>query len=210
MTDVRELLPLHALGLLEAAETQVVERAVASDLALAAELAAYHDAAHQIVAPLPPSPEVKARLLASIGEGRFERFSSRMAALFDVGVDRAREILGLMERPSSWDPAMPGIGVVHFDGGPAYVAADCGFIRLAPGTAFPQHTHLGEEVTIVLSGQLRDHTGRVLDPGDELVQSETSTHQITAVGDAECIFAARAMNGIAIAGAPVRPNRPSH
>ncbi len=207
MTDVRELLPLYALGLLEPAENHVVERAIASDAALAVELASYEDAAHQIVAPIAPPANVKARLLASVGGGPFDRFASRMSSLCDVSVDRAREILGLMERPASWTPEMPGIDIIHFPSGPAYAAADCGLIRLALGTTFPPHTHLGEEVSVILAGQLDDHTGRRWQVGDEFVKAENSEHLITAVGDEDCIFAARAMNGIAIAGAPVRPSR---
>src|SRR5438552_12193516 len=65
-------------------------------------------------------PAVKTRLMASVGEGRFERFSARMSKLYDVSVERARELLGLADRPASWEAAMPGIGLVHFDGGPAY------------------------------------------------------------------------------------------
>lgn len=206
-SDLRELLPLYALGVLDADEAQTVERALERDPALAAELVAYQDSAGELVAPVEPSPDVKARLMASIGGGRFERFANAMAKLFDVTVDRAREYLGLIERPASWEGPVPGIGLVHFDGGPAYAAADCGFIRLQPGVTFPVHKHRGEEVSLILTGKLRDHTGRILDAGDELVQDEGSEHHITAVGDEECIFAARAMNGIEIAGTPVRPNR---
>lgn len=208
--NVRELLPLYALGILEPDEAKVVEHAIASDATLASELAAYQETASSLVTPIAPPPEVKARLLASVGGGRFEKFADRMSTLFDVTVERAREFLGLIERPASWEAAMPGIGLVHFDGGAAYAAADCGFVRLAPGATFPLHTHRGEEVSLIIAGQLRDHEGRVLSTGDELVQAEGSNHHITAVGDVECIFAARAMNGIEIAGAPVRPSRTKH
>jgi hypothetical protein len=205
--DVRDLLPLYALGLLEASEAVIVERALATDPALVAELATYQDAALAVVAPVAPPPMVKARLLASVGGGPFEKFTSRMTTLFDVTVERAREILGLMERPASWIAEMPGIEIVHFDGGPACAAADCGLIRLAPGSTFPQHSHLGEEVSVILSGQLQDDTGKLFNPGDDMVQAEGSEHHLTVVGDEPCIFAARAMNGIAIAGAPARPSR---
>ena len=208
--DVRELLPVYALGipgLLSSDEVKTVEHALAADPALAAELLAYQDSADRLVVPVAPSPDVKARLLASAGGGRFEQFAARMSTLFDVTVERAREFLGLIERPASWEAGMPGISLVHFDGGPAFAAADCGFIRVAPGVTFPHHTHRGEEVSLIISGQLRDHTGRILSTGDELVQAEGSTHDVTAIGDVECIFAARAMSGIEIAGAPVRPSR---
>jgi len=205
--DVRELLPLYALGVLDAAESAVVERAVAADPALAAELATYQRTAEGMVAPVAPSASVHARLMASIGGGALERFSSRMASLFDVTVDRARELLGLIERPASWEISGPGLELVHFEGGPAAAAADCGFVRLAPNAAFPLHTHAGEEVSLILAGTLKDRrTGRTYGPGDEIVSSEHSEHDVAAL-DEEVIYAARATNGILVAGAPARPPR---
>lgn len=201
MTDLRELLPLYALGALDADEAALIERAVAADPALAAELASYRDAAHQLVELAPavaPPPEVKARLLASIGAGPLERFAARLAAIYDFTVDRAREVLGLVERTAAWDSPFPGIPIrgVHFQGGPACAAADCGLLRLPAGCTFPWHTHRGEEVSIILVGTLRDHSGKLLRPGDELVQAEGSQHDISAEGDEDVIFAARAYNGI--------------
>jgi anti-sigma factor ChrR (cupin superfamily) len=204
--DVKELLPVYALGALEPDEAAVVERAIAGDPALAAELDALQRAAEQLVSSVAPPASVKARLMASIGAGRFDRFAQRMASLYDVTVDKARELLGLIERPASWNIGAPGVGLVHFDGGPAYAAADCGFVRLAPGATFPHHKHLGEEASLVLAGSLRDAaSGRLLGPGDELVQAEGSEHHLVCEGTEDCIFAARAMNGIEVAGAPVSP-----
>ncbi len=212
--DIRELLPLYALGILAPEEIAVVDAAVAKDPELAAELASYSDATSALITPVAPAAEVKARLMAAVGDSRFESSSARMAKLFDVSVDRARELLGLAERSASWEPQpVPGIHLVHFDGGPAYAAADCGFVRLADGAMFPPHTHLGEEVSLILSGQLEaiaaDGSKQILSAGDELVQPEGSGHHLVAI-NGECIFAARAMNGIAIGGAPMRPSKPDH
>jgi mannose-6-phosphate isomerase-like protein (cupin superfamily) len=209
--DIRELLPLYALGILDDTEATQVETAIARDPSLAIELAAYQDTASGMVdltRPAAPDPEVKVRLMASIGEGRFEKFSARLAKLYDVTVDRARELLGLMDRKASWEHAMPGLGLVHFDGGPAYAAADCGFIRLAPGTSFPHHTHMGEEVSLILAGEIQDkQTGVIYRAGDEVVKPLDSEHDVVSIGHEDAIYAARAMNGIAIAGAPARPSR---
>lgn len=206
--DVRELLPLYALGILEPDEATTVERAIAADPALAAELDTLQQATGQLITPVAPAASVKARLMASVGGGRFETLSQRMASLFDVTVDKARELLGLIERPASWEASAPGIGLVHFDGGPACAGADCGFVRLAPGATFPLHKHLGEEASLILAGTLRDATsGRVLAPGDELLQAEGTEHVLVNEGTEDCIFAARAMNGIEVAGAPARPTR---
>jgi putative transcriptional regulator len=197
--NIQELLPLYALGVLDDDEAKQVERAVAADPALAAELDAFRETATQLVTLVPtavPGNDVKTRLMASVGAGRFERFAARVSSLFDVTIDRARELLGLAERGASWETPVPGIGLVHFDGGPACATADCGFIRIAPGCTFPWHTHRGEEVSVILSGTLRDHSGRVLRPGDELVQAQGSQHDISAEGSEEVIFVARAFNGI--------------
>jgi len=206
-SDIRELLPLYALGILEADEAQVVERAIAQDAALAAELAAYQQTAEGMVTPALAPASVHERLMASLGGGRLEAFSSRMAQLFDVTVDRARELLGLIERPASWEPGGPGLDLVHFDGGPAFAMADCGFIRLAPNAAFPLHTHAGEEVSVMLEGTLVDRrSGRTHVAGDEIAEAQDVEHDVVA-GPEGAMYAARAMNGILVGGAPARPKR---
>lgn len=193
MTDVRELLPLYALGELAADEAAAVERALESDPDLAGELDRYLE-----LIAVTPSADLEARLLASTGGGRFERFSERVAKLFDVTVDRARELLGLVEHAASWDQPVPGVSLIHFDGGPACAAADCGFVRIAPGCKFPWHTHRGEEVSVILSGAMRDHDGEVLRAGDELVHEQGTKHDLATEGDEPVIYVARAMNGIEV------------
>ncbi|CAN5900190.1 hypothetical protein BH11MYX3_BH11MYX3_11160 [soil metagenome] len=204
---IRDLLPLYALGVLDATEAQVVERAVAADPVLAGELEALQRTAQSMVTPIEPSPDVHDRLLAALGGGRFEGFSGRLAKLFDITADRARELLGLIERPASWEPAGPGLTLVHFAGGPAYAAADCGFVRLAPHAAFPVHSHAGEEVSLILAGTLTDRrTGRMYGVGDEVHASQDTEHDVVAGVD-EVLYAARATDGIVIAGAPARPQK---
>ena len=204
--DVRELLPLYALGILDADEAGAVERAVASDAALAAELASYQQAIVSAIQPVAPPPEVKQRLMASVGGGRFEAFAARMARMYDVTVERGRELLGLIERAASWIPqVVPGLDFVDFEGGPATAGADCGFVRLAPGSVFPPHTHLGEEMTTVLSGRIHDPVNDVtLGPGDDYVRTEGSTHYLMVVGNEPCIYATRAIQGISL-GPPGGP-----
>lgn len=207
--DIRELLPLYALGVLESDELQTVERAVARDPQLAAELFAYQDTTHYLATSVDPPAAVKSRLLASIGGGRFERFAQRLGALYDVTVERAREILGLIERPASWEMQVPGIGLVHFDGGPACAGADCGFVRLAPGAIFPYHKHLGDEATVILEGSLHDATnGKTIEAGEAYDLLAGTEHALVNKGSVDCIFAARAMHGIEIGGAPMRPGKP--
>ena len=202
--DLQELLPLYALGILDADEVATVDRAVAADPALAAELAAFQCVAESMIVPVVPPAHVEARLMASLGAGRFARFAARTASLFDVGVARAHEILGLAERPGSWEPRLPGISLIHFAGGPSVASADCGFIQLAPGTTFPPHTHPDEEISLVIAGRLRQGE-RILGPGDELIQAATGeTHIVAAEGGEPCIYLVLARAGIEIYGTRMR------
>src|SRR5690606_7224576 len=102
--DVRNLLPLYALGEVTGDEAAAVERALEADPSLAAVLDRYLE-----LVAVTPSADVKARLIASAGGGRFEPFANRIAALFDVTIDRARELLALVERPASWEHPIPGV-----------------------------------------------------------------------------------------------------
>ncbi len=203
IVDVRELLPLYALGILDAEEAGVVERAAAADPVLAGELAAFQAAADQLIVPIAPDPEVKTRLLASVGGGRFDAFSGKLAKVFDVSVDRARELLGLIERKASWESPIPGLdlSLIHFDGGPAVATADCGFIRIGAKAFFPWHKHRGEELNIVLAGHIRCRsTDRLFGPGDEVTFEPGTEHDLTVEGDEDGLVASRAFDGIEIAG----------
>ena len=198
MKDIRELLPLYAVNALTADEAADVERAVSSDRALATELDSYLG----LIPPVAPSADVKARLLASVGGGRFERFVDRMTSLFDVSVDRARELLALVERTASWEHPIPGVSLIHFKGGPACANADCGFVRIAAGCKFPWHTHRGEEVNLILVGTASDAEGKVFRAGDEIVEQQGSAHDLTA-GEEDVLYVARATNGIEVSGLPL-------
>jgi hypothetical protein len=190
---IEELLPLYALGLLEGDEAASVAKAVEADPALARELAGYDDA---LITPIAPPADLENRLMASAGGGRFERFAARISELFDLSVERTRELLGLTERDSSWGEEAPRVFLIHFDAGPAAATADCGIIRITPGGVFPPHMHRGEETAIILSGAIRDHDGKVYRAGDELVYAAGSSHFLTVDGDEDVVFVARAFDGI--------------
>jgi quercetin dioxygenase-like cupin family protein len=200
--EIQELLPLHALDLLEGDEAAAVERAIASDAGLAKELAQLRDAAHSIVdEPIAPPADIERHSMASVGLGRYERFVARFVELFDLAIDPVRELLGRMER--AWPaPEAPGVSLIHFEAGPACATADCGIVRVEAGGAFPWHTHLGEEHSLILSGRLRDNEGREFGPGDEYVAANGTSHDLIALGDEPVIFVARAFNGIQVGRRP--------
>jgi quercetin dioxygenase-like cupin family protein len=199
--ELHELLPLHALDLLEGDEAVAVERAVAADPQLAKELAALRDASHAIAEPVAPPADIERRLMASVGAGRFEKLAARFAEIVDLAIDPVRELLGRLER--AWPaPEAPGVSLIHFDGGPKCATADCGIVRVEVGGTFPWHMHLGDEHALVLSGRLRDHEGREFGPGDEYVAQQGTSHGLETIGDEPVIFVARAFNGIQVGRRP--------
>jgi anti-sigma factor ChrR (cupin superfamily) len=195
--DVRDLFPLYAVGAVDADERRAVEAAIAADPALAAELAAYEDAAGLLASAAPavrPGAHVKARLMTAVGAGRFEPQVSVFAKLFDVAVERAREMLGWIDNPRKWVPSgLPGVMAVHFAAGPACAGADTGYLELQPGAVFAFHEHVGEETTLVLAGTIIDgEDGRAYRPGDVVVKAPGTRHDFRAGPDEVAISAVRA------------------
>jgi len=201
MTAIRDLLAAYALGALEPEEVELVERAVAADPALAAEVDALVEASVQLAIALPgpaPAPAQRDRLLAAVvaeaepAPTRFARFVGRITELFDVTVERARELLGLVDDPGAWQPGpAPGTWLIHFRAGPAYAGADTGFVKLDPGARFPRHHHLGEEIAVVLDGVAHDSAVGSLQPGDEPTCGADSYHEFRAIGDRPLVVVVR-------------------
>jgi hypothetical protein len=194
--DVRDLLPLYALGAVDEAERRAVDAAIALDPSLAAELASYQDAASLVGSMAPavaPPKYLKARLMTTIGGGRFEPRVSRFAQIFDVAIDKAREMLGWIDTPARWVPSgLPGINAVHFAAGPACKGADTGYLELQPGAVFAYHEHLGEEITLVLAGEAVTTDGKHHVAGDEILMQAGTSHDFRAVGDTPLVVAVRA------------------
>lgn len=141
--------------------------------------------------PVQPSPALRERILASAQKGRFAQFAERFAKMFDVAVDRAKELLDLVDQPSAWeDGPCEGSGLIHFDAGPATVGADTGFVRVKPGVLFPWHTHGGLETNLVLQGSCIDSDGTVYKRGDVFVNQPGTAHEFRAAeGDLDYVFA---------------------
>jgi hypothetical protein len=155
------------------------------------------DALVDLLAPVPPAPTVRARLMDSIaavpaGPGVFEKFAARFAQIFDVTIERARELFAQACDPASWEPGPgPGSWLIHFQAGPAVAGADTGFVKTAPGVRFPWHHHHGHEQNLILAGEAVDsHSGR-LRPGDEPAMDTGSEHDFTVVGDEYFVYAVR-------------------
>jgi len=191
----------HALGLLPAAEQAQRDR----DPQLRGETDAIAEVLTALAIALPtasrPPAGLRARLLASAsGPARFAPFLDRFARMIDVAADAARELLARIDRPGEWMPSpAPNVLLMHLPGGPAVAGQDVGFVRVAAGTDFPPHRHLGDERVLVLQGRYRDSAGSTVGTGDEMVMPDDSEHHFSAGPERDLIYAV-VFGGIEIGG----------
>lgn len=137
------------------------------------------------LAPVAPDAGMRAALLARTrGPGRLHHFAESVAAMVDVSLDKARELLDRVADTTRWERELfPGMDALWVEGGPA--AADCirGFARLDAGTAFPEHEHIGDEATLVLEGVMLESGGAVVRPGETIVMRAGTAHNYRAAPD---------------------------
>jgi anti-sigma factor ChrR (cupin superfamily) len=201
-----------ALGTLTPAHRDALVRDLGADAVAVAEADAAEALSALAVAlpPAAPSPGLRDRLLASArGPARFAPFIDRLARLCDLAVDRAQALLASLSDPATWQASPgPNISLVHFDGGPRVAAADAGFVRVAAGTPFPDHRHVGEETVLVLQGSFIDSHGTEVRAGDIARMSTDSRHHFMAGAGEDLIYAAVVFGGIEIEGIPPELLRP--
>lgn len=139
--------------------------------------------------PVAPSRDLRARLLDSLaGPDRFRTFFAELARRFDLTVEVVRALLGRIDDPAAWEASpSPWIRLIHFPGGPAVAAADCGFVRVAAGKRFPRHGHDGDEMTFVLEG--RALVGeRALGPGDVVEVGAGDVHELVVAPERDLVL----------------------
>jgi anti-sigma factor ChrR (cupin superfamily) len=204
---VDALLPEFVLGTLAEADLAEVEAHLASCPKCATDCLATQEALALFSFAAPPERAPGAgrdRLLdatrAANAQGNRWQLLDKMAEFFDVSVNAARAILEKASNPAAWEPGpIPGMHLFHLQPGPAYAAADAGLIRFEGGVAFPKHTHLGLEHTLMLEGGVALDDGTHLRAGDRLVKPAGSAHAYT-VHPEGCLFALVLYTGVDIEG----------
>jgi hypothetical protein len=173
-----------------------------------AELAAIGETLGLLAAAIEPEPvsgHARQRLLQAVDDPalRFSPFFDRLSQLFDLGLDRVREITAQIDDAANWESGpMPGVRLLHFAGGPRVAAADNGLVQLEPGLAFPKHRHLGAERVLILAGAYRDDSGRVWRAGDLHASDPSIQHSYVVLEEGPCLQAVSIEGGIWIEGMP--------
>jgi len=139
-----------------------------------------------VTPPQAPPAELWERIEASLQPARFALVVDRLARFLDVTRERARTLLDRLD--SRWlDGPTPGISIQHLKAGPRLAGRYAGDFRLAPGTTFPAHRHLGPESMLVLEGSVRVSSGELVRDGEMLDSAAGSAHDFIVAGDDDCI-----------------------
>ncbi len=168
----------------------------------AAEEAELGEALAALTQALPPEaapPGGRRRLVEAARSGvtRWAPFFGRVSALFDVTDERARELLTLADDPARWVAGpLPGVELLHLEGGPRVAQADVGLVRQPAGMHFPAHRHLGDERALLLEGGYRDDQGRLYRPGHLHEMPAGSVHSYDVLRDGPCLIALVLFGGI--------------
>ena len=209
-----EQLIAYVLDTANPAERTAIDRARRESPALRTQLRALENEFSDLALALPaaaPPPALRDRLLATVAEtNRFERFQHQIAKCIDVSVAEASRLLAGIDRPESWVPGLiDGMELYHLEGGPQVAGAISGFIRLAAGTRFPQHRHLGEETIVVVQGQLREDDGQLFSPGEVATMSAGSEHAFSVPDGPDLIYLLVVFEGVDFGrGMVFRPGDP--
>ena len=150
-----------------------------------------------------PGPAVKQNLLASIRRDTPNAgFVERLMTMFDLPRVAIQRILRRIPRQAGvpgkpWqEPGLEGVYLLHFSGGPRVAGADCGLIYLEPGALFPNHQHLGQELALVLQGNILEDARHLYRPGDRVLKRAGSRHSFTATKDEPAVIAVTLEQGI--------------
>ena len=192
----------YALGTLNPSETERLNRKLATDPLLRAELEEIQNALNGIVEeenPVKPPMALRNRILSSMHiENQSAGFVDRLCAMFQLSAKQIQDILSNINNIGNkpWEQLeIPGIQLLHFDGGPKVATADCGLVYIEPGTTFPNHEHGGDEWSLVLQGEVESNDEKIYYPGDFVHFGPGSKHYVRAIGDEPVILAVALFGG---------------
>jgi predicted ChrR family anti-sigma factor len=160
--------------------------------------------------PVHPAAALRERILRDAARtNRFERFIDEAARITDLGPEKISGLLAKIDDLSSWEESpLNGISLIPLRGGPATADAIVRFIKMKPGSTFPEHGHLGRETALVLQGSCRETSGRIDRRGDVMEMEQGTQHEIVALPGPDFVYLAVAKGGITLYGMPILPGDP--
>jgi quercetin dioxygenase-like cupin family protein len=163
------------------------------------------EALSDLVPPAKTPPQLlRERLLATVARPRlrYAPLFGKLTQLFDLDETALAALFERAATPLAWtSSALPGVQLIHLQGGPRAAAADNGLVRLAAGTRFPTHRHLGLERVLVLDGGYRDEQdGRLYLPGDWHEMQPGTSHAYTARDERDSLLAVSVVAGVDVEG----------
>ena len=158
-----------------------------------------------LVPPAKAPPQLlRERLLATVARPRlrYAPLFGKLSELFDLDDTALAALFERAATAAAWTPSpIPGTQLMHLQGGPRVAAADNGLVRLAAGTRFPSHRHLGPERVLVLDGGYCDEQdGRLYLPGDWHEMPSGTSHAYTALAERELLLAVSVVAGVDVEG----------
>lgn len=188
------LLALELLGELDEDGRRELARLEAASESDAAQLRRELERGVELLAiglePVEPPPRLRTRLLDQLGgRERLSPFAGRLAELFDLTVDAAREVLTRFDVADRWTPMFPGAAYLDVEAGPGLADAHAGLVRVGPGLDFPHHRHLGREIVLVLQGEFETDDGQRVGPGQRATMTDGSAHAFRVVSEQELLYA---------------------
>lgn len=151
-----------------------------------------------VAAPIAPSPQLRARILAAAeGKGRLSQYVGQLARFFEITAEKARALLDVVDEPAAWERGpLPGVGLLHLSAGPSLAMADCGLVRFPAGMDWPLHRHVGPESMFVFQGGLVETDGTRWVAGQVLHKAAGSEHAFQIMPGNDCVCAVIVREGI--------------
>ncbi|MDQ3034041.1 MAG: cupin domain-containing protein [Myxococcota bacterium] len=156
------------------------------------------------------SAALRERVIAAVRTThRWDDLEAKIASLIDLDLDATRALLVAIDERGGWEAGIAeSVELLHFRGGTAVADAITGFVRIAPGEAFPEHEHVGDESVLVLQGAFRDSSGTLHERGELVQRPAGSSHSLVAVGALPLVYLAIVQRGVRIAGELLTPDDP--
>ena len=133
----------------------------------------------------PVSEECRSKTLSMLDTATLHRFPKTPASKGEVPEPLGHLLGGKPLAELGWKRKAPGLALYDLPLSEAS-SGKLFLMRIAPGTAMPEHSHGGEEITLILSGAYNDKFGRYA-RGDVADLDESIEHQPIVEPDAACV-----------------------